>query len=365
MKLTSQVKLLPSQEQYAALKQTIETANRACDYISEQAWDTGTFRQYDLHQLTYRAVRGNFNLSAQVVVRCIAKVADAYKLDQKTRRRFRPHSAIAYDQRILRWKVAASEVSIWTVAGRQTIPFVCGEHQRILLQTQQGESDLALVDGVFYLFATCNAEEPAPVDIDGILGVDMGIKNIAVDSDGEVFSGGTVNGLRHRHRRLRAKLQSKGTKSAKRLLKKRGQKESRFACNTNHCISKRLVAKAEGTNRAIAVEELTGIRTRITARRSQRATQSSWAFAQLRSFIAYKAALAGIPMIAVDPRNTSRTCPACGYISKANRSDQSTFSCVSCGFAGLADHIAAVNISRVAVNRPNAATFGLVASHRL
>ena len=89
-----------------------------------------------------------------------------------------------------------------------------------------------------------------------------------------------------------------------------------------------------------------------TVRRSQRATLHSWAFYQLRSFVTYKAKQAGIPVVLVDPQNTSRTCPACGHIDKANCPNQSTFSCVVCGFAGFADHIAAVNISRRAVVNP-------------
>ena len=67
----------------------------------------------------------------------------------------------------------------------------------------------------------------------------------------------------------------------------------------------------------------------------------------------YKAKCAGVPVCLVDPRNTSRTCPACGHVDKANRPSQAKFSCVICGFAGLADHIAAVNIGRrAAVNPP-------------
>lgn len=114
----------------------------------------------------------------------------------------------------------------------------------------------------------------------------------------------------------------------------------------NHNLSKRIVAKAERTKRAIALEDLTHIRTRVRARRSQRATLHSWAFFQLRTFIAYKAALVGVPVHFVDPRNTSRTCPACGCIDKANRNTQASFVCTSCGLAGPADVIAAGNISR-------------------
>jgi len=331
----------------------LEQANAACRFVSDTAWKTKTFRQYDLHHKCYQAVREQFVLSAQVAVRVIAKVADAYKTDHKTKRIFKLSGSIAYDDRILSWRLQDNTVSIWTVNGRLRIPFVCGKRQLELLQTRQGESDLGLYRGLFFLSATCEVDQPKLIDIEGALGVDMGVVNIAVDSDGEVHSASHINNVRHRHRRLRARLQAKGTRSAKRKLKQLSGKERRFAKDTNHCISKKLVAKAKDTNRAIALEDLQGIRERVTVRRSQRATLHSWAFYQLRSFVTYKAKRAGVPVFLVDPRNTSRTCPACGYVDKANRRSQSKFSCVVCGFAGLADHIAAVNIGRrAAVNPP-------------
>lgn len=353
MKLIAQVKLLPTPEQADALRHTVEQANAACRFVSDIAWETKTFRQYDLHHKCYQAVREQFSLSAQVAVRAIAKVADAYKLDRKTKRTFKTTGSIAYDDRILSWRLQDQTVSIWTINGRLRIPFVCGERQLELLQTRQGESDLGLYKDMFFLSATCEVDEPKPIDVEGALGVDLGVTNIAVDSDGRVHSASHINNVRHRHRRLRAKLQARGTRSAKRKLKRLSGKERRFAKDTNHCISKKLVAKAKDTNRAIALEDLQGIRERVTVRRSQRATLHSWAFFQLRSFVTYKAKRVGVPVFLVDPRNTSRTCPACGYVDKANRPSQSKFSCVVCGFAGLADHIAAVNIGRrAAVNPP-------------
>lgn len=160
MKLTAQVKLLPTPEQADALKQTLEQANAACQFVSNVTWNTKTFRQYDLHHKCYQAAREQFNLSAQVAVRAIAKVADAYKLDRKTRRTFKPTGSIAYDDRILSWRLQGQTVSIWTVNGRLRIPFVCGERQLELLQTRQGESDLGLDKGMFFLSATCEVDEP-------------------------------------------------------------------------------------------------------------------------------------------------------------------------------------------------------------
>ena len=105
MKLIAQVKLLPTPEQAGALRHTLEQANAACRFVSDTAWETKTFRQYDLHHKCYQSVREQFGLSAQVTVRAIAKVADAYKLDRKTKRTFRATGSIAYDDRILSWRL--------------------------------------------------------------------------------------------------------------------------------------------------------------------------------------------------------------------------------------------------------------------
>lgn len=351
MKLTAQIRLNPTPAQADALRRTLEAANAACDAISRAAWETNTFRQFDLHRLCYHEIRATYGLSAQVTVQCVAKVADAYKLDRKTLRAFQPLGAFAYDARILSFK--AESVSIWTVDGRQPIPFVCGERQRTMLKTQKGESDLLFRNGSWFLFVTCEIEAPEPIPVEGTLGIDLGVTNIATDSDGTVYSGKAIKGIRYRHRRLRNKLQKLGTLGSRRRLRKLAGQEYRFATHTNHVLSKQLVATAKHTKRAIALEDLTHIRTRVRARRSQRAILHSWAFAQLRSFVSYKAQLAGVPVHYVDPRNTSRTCPACGHCAKENRKTQAAFKCTSCGFAGLADVIAAGNIaSRAVVNQP-------------
>ena len=352
MKLIAQVKLQPSTEQRQALLQTLETVNNAANYISKHAWDTKTFRQFDLHHALYYNIRQTFKLTAQLVIRVLSKVTDSYKVDRKTMRVFRKHGGIAYDKRILSWKLAQQMVSIWTVGGRATIRFAAGVKQLQLLEYISGEADLIYRDGEFYLHQVCEMEEPPPGDVKEFLGVDLGIKNIAVDSDGQVFAGGQVNGLRKRHAKLRAKLQSKGTKAATRLLKKRSKKEQRFANHVNHCISKRIVGKAKDTGRGIALEDLKGIRGRVAVRKAERRQHSSWAFADLRAKIEYKARLSGIPVVAVDPRHTSQTCPACGSIDRLNRPSQSLFSCISCGFVGHSDTIAAGNIASRAACKP-------------
>jgi putative transposase len=356
MKLIAQVKLQANPEQMALLQETLRQANAACNFLAGIAWENKVFGQFALHKLAYRQTRDEFPaLTAQVIVRCIARVAAAYKLSRKRTCSFQPLSAIAYDDRILRWYVDKGAVSIWAVGGRLHLPFVCGERQKQMLQTRQGESDLVFRDGVFYLYAVCNVEETPVNDPVDFLGVDLGLVNLTVDSDGEVYSGTAVEENRRKFAHRRRNLQRNGTKAAKRKLKKLSGKQARFQQNTNHCISKHVVHKAQDTKRGIALEDLTGIRTRTTFRRRQRARHANWAFYQLRQFIEYKAKRDGVTVILVDPRNTSRECPACGHIDKANRRTQDRFSCIVCGYSAPADYNAAGNIrsrARAVVNRP-------------
>lgn len=359
VKLTTQVKLVVTPEQAETLRQTLDVANDACNTISEWAWDNQTFGQFALHKATYRNIRDTFPLSSQVVVRCNAKVADAYKLDKETKRTFKPTGAIAYDERILHWYADRSTVSLWTIKGRLTLPFVCGDRQRELLVTQQGETDLCCVGGMWFLNTTCNVEELPPSDTSGgFLGVDLGIVQIATDSEGRQYSGEAIRNLRQRVRKHRTGLQHQAKKnhsrSAYRRLKVKARRVSRFSKWVNHNISKQIVQNAISSRKAIVLEDLKGIRERASAfSREMRWQIGNWSFFQLAQFVVYKAQKASVPVVFVDPRNTSRTCSQCGYCDKANRKSQSQFVCLSCGFEDNADRNAARNIeARATVTSP-------------
>ena len=353
MKLIAQVKLLSDKDQAEYLKRTLEVSNDAANAISAYAWEHETFRQYDLHQVLYYEIRQQYGLSAQMTVRVLAKVADAYKLDKNVRRQFRPHGSIAYDSRILSWKVDQQTISIWTMNGRQTIPFAAGEHHLELLKSRQGEADLVYRRGKFYLYQTCNIEEPPPNDVDEFLGIDLGIVNIATTSDGDNFSGEHLENRRQWYTDRRATLQSVDTKSAKRRLKQLSGQQQRFQKDINHCISKQLVEIAQDTERGIAFEQLKGIRKRVTVRREQRSRHHNWSFSQLQQFVVYKANRVGVPVQFVAPRYTSQTCSVCGHCSKKNRPTRDTFLCSNCGHVAPADWNAAINVaSRALVNVP-------------
>jgi putative transposase len=353
MLLTVKVKLLTSQAQHDDLLITMERFNEACNYISEVAWLNRSFGKIRLQKILYYEVREKFGLSAQMVVRAVGKVSESYKIDRSVQHTFKPHGAVVYDQRNLTIK-GADRVSILTLEGRTLVPIAYGEYRTLDQNRIKGQADLIYLDGIFYLMLVIDIPEEKQIENpDGTIGVDLGVVNLATTNDGVRFSGEKCEAVRKRYSALRARLQSVGTWDAKKHLKRISRKERRFKKDTNHCISKQIVETAQGTNRAIALEDLKGIRSGSTVSKPLRSVLGKWAFYELASFIQYKAQLLGVPVVFVDPKYTSQQCSMCGFISKENRKSQAEFVCLKCGHAENADINAAKNIAlRAAVNQP-------------
>ncbi|MGI0034307.1 MAG: RNA-guided endonuclease InsQ/TnpB family protein [Nitrososphaera sp.] len=346
MKLVVNLKLQPNAGQQRALRDTLERCNKACNWLSGMTFESETFGQYALHKAHYYAMREKFGLTAQAAVRCIAKVADAYKLKNRreTKREFRKWAAQPFDDRILRFG-KGDTINLWTLAGRQKIPFICGEHQRALLEHRKGEADLMFVRGKWYIACVCDFDDPKLLTPSGVLGVDFGIVHIATGSDGSQFSGAGVEASRARHVARRATLQRVGTRAARRRLKINSGKQSRYQKHVNHCISKQIVLAAKRSNLAVGLEDLKHIRERVKATKEQRKRLHNWSFGQLRSFVEYKAKKYGVPVVIVNPAYTSQECPKCGHVDKRNRPKQELFRCVACGHSANADAAAACNIA--------------------
>jgi len=349
-----------------ALAATQRAFNEAASWIAQICWDEGITNTNTAHHRVYGETRLNYSLGAQLAVCARAKAVEALKAVKAKRRdtcpRFGPRGSIRYDARTYRL-MSLDRVSLNTLEGRIVCRLLLGPRQHEMLVDpvwQIGGADLVWRRGVYYLHMTQSREAPPEAEPDGgTLGVDLGIVNLATDSDGKTFSGAAIKKARARYHTRRQRLQKINTRNAKRRLRKNAGRERRFQIDVNHCISKALVKKAAVSCKAIALEDLSGIRERVTVRHEHRYERHSWAFYQLRQFLTYKTAWAGVPLHLVDPRNTSRTCSQCSHCEKANRRNQESFLCQRCGFALNADYNAAINISRkesyrVAVNRPMA-----------
>jgi len=339
VKLTLKIKLLPDKKQEKSLIKTIKEFNSACNEISNIAWNNNTFNTYKLHYLTYHKIKSSFKLSAQLVVRSIAKVSDSYKLDKKVEREFRLKGAVTYDSRILSYSKNIASLS--TIDGRIKVQFVC--HRPDWLPYIKGEADLICRKGKYFLFQTVEFPDKKIKDVEEFLGVDFGQTDIAVLSDGANFNSRQLKEVRKKYSKVRASVQSKGTKSSRRLLKRLSGKERRFVSINNHTIAKQIVAKAKTENKGVAIEDLSSIRkTAKPKSRVQKTELNRWSFFQLRQFLTYKSVLSGVKLVVVPPAYTSQTCNSCLHIGERNAKH---FRCKNCGNTSDADHNAALNIA--------------------
>jgi putative transposase len=361
MVLTLQLQLFPSGEDADKLREVMERFNEAASWLAGIAFDRQVANKFALQKIAYRDLRERFHLPADTAIRCIAQVCESFKRDKTKQPRFRPHAAVPFTVgKNISFK-GPDRVSISTLQGRVVVPFIMGKYQAERFGFAKGQCDLVLrKDGKWFLLVTVHMPDGTPINTTNFVGVDLGVNQIATTSDGTIFNSSQIEAVRVKHFNTRRSVGRKTgskkrrtRKNARRAIKRSSNKESRFRRDTNHVISKKLVALAKDTNRGIALEDLKGIRERTQFRKRQRARIGSWAFAQLRSFITYKGILAGVSVVTVDPRNTSRTCNKCGHCEKANRRSQAEFLCVACGHTDHADLNAALNIrARALVNAP-------------
>jgi putative transposase len=345
MKLGLQLQLLPTVAQAAELLETMGRFNAAASLAARIGFEHKVYGQASIHRLAYREIREDFGLSAQMAVRAIAKAVESFQRDRTVCPEFKPDGAICYDQRILSFK-GLTEVSLWAISGRIRMSFVCGAYQEERLGRVKGQADLVYPGDKFYLLCTIEMPEGAPIEPVDVIGVDLGIVNIAADSTGETFSGEAIQRNRRRRATARKQHQRRGSRRARRKLKKMAGRQRRYQAWVNHNISKRLAAKAKALGVGIAMEDLSGIRDRVepTVSKRFRRQLGNWGFGQLARFVEYKARLAGVPVVKVDPHNSSRTCSKCGHCEKGNRPDQATFRCHHCGYSTNADLNAAENL---------------------
>src|SRR5450756_1769240 len=343
----------------ATLHATQMAFNAAASWIATVCWEEHITNTNTAHHRVYGETRRRFGLGAQLAVCARAKAVESIKATKtkqsETCPQFGERGSLRYDARTYRL-LSLDRVSLNTLQGRVVCRLILGQRQHEMLVDSTwkiGGADLVWRRGTYYLNVTQSKDTlEQMIETNETLGVDLGMVQLATDSTGESFSGANVHEVRMRYQKRRQILQRVGTRSAKRRLKKMSGREKRFQKNTNHVISTTLVQKAAHTRKALALEDLTGIRARVTVRRVNRSERHCWAFYQLRIFIAYKAAWAGVPLRLIDPRNTSRTCSQCGHCEKANRHSQSSFTCQQCGFCLNADYNAAINISKAVVKQP-------------
>jgi putative transposase len=356
--MTAKLKLHTTPEQFTALRQTQLAYRDALNYVSQYAFAHGKkSNQQWLQRECYEAIRMRFGLPAQMACNVPRQVGATYKglwtkakknAEQRkaglTKKRYKgldrvPHyvsPTLTYNFHRDYSLKDGQHVSILTLGGRVTVPYT-GYHKHVAL----------LEEGA----------DPTPETHQQVIGVDVGQRYLAVvaglDNGASFFPGKAVRAIADHYARLRKRLQRKGTRDATRRLIVIAGRERRLKQDRNHVLSRRIVDCHPHS--LIGLEDLTDIRERTkrkkgrwATRRQRRANRhaSAWAFAELHSFLAYKALLAGSMAVKVDADYTSRACPRCGYTCEANRPSQGLlFECQNCHYTLHADLIGARNVA--------------------
>lgn len=379
MDRTVRIRLHPTPEQAIALQETLVQFTTAFNMVCRYGWQQHEKNGVKLHHAMYyetkaacpglvsdhliqarvkatEALKSAFTWESRHEANYTRKVAQAKK-QGKPEPKFKPvkcpqsrfcpvrynvHTyALNWDQQVVR---------LSSTAGKLSIPFTVPHFSAQYVGNKIATADLIYRKGTFWLHVVVSVPEPLIPKGTEVIGVDLGLCRPAVTSKHHFLGSQHWKEVDRRYFRIRRKLQSNGSKNAKRHLKKLSRKQARFHRDADHVLSKRIVQNATPGS-AIVFENLANIRDTSKMGRGKKNKNvenkrklHSWTFAQLYDFTVYKAQEHGISVERVDPRHTSQMCSRCGHQARTNRRSQSLFLCRKCGYCLNADLNASMNI---------------------
>lgn len=382
---TLKIRIYATKEQSKKFQELMMAYRDAENFISQYVFNNNCDTNfYRVCKSIYYQVRENFGLKAQISQACIKEVISRYsaidaQLRQKTFRfcekgkTYKAKKDSSWLSRPLKfkrltanlttnknWSFTRGKISLSTMGKRE----YCDYDRQIVEQfIQEG---YVLSSGklvcrnkgkqlLWFLYVAVTKEIPDfnRKDTSTVIGIDRGLRFLITTYDGKetVFvSGKTVAKKRAHYSKLRARLQSKGTKSAKRLLKKLAGRETRWMTDVNHRLSKALVMKY-GANSVFVLEDLTDIsfdeKNLEQKSKDKKRELRSWAFYQFEQFLQYKADAVGAKLLKVNAKYTSQRCPYCGKIDKKQRDHNNHEYRCSCGCRMNDDRVAAINLQEL------------------
>lgn len=383
--ISAKLKLHTTPEQFQALRTTQLAYRDALNSVSRYAFAHGKMsNQQALQRACYDAIRLSYHLPAQMACNVPRQVGATYKAlwtkvqqnatarkERRTKKRYKGlDNPPRYVSPTLTYNLhrdysfkTEQRVSLLTLQGRVILSYE-GYSKHVALIQQGAPIGAAKLwydkpRKQFYLLVSLEVEavDPAPQTHKQVVGVDVGLRYLAVTStmkgENHFYSGKPTVAKANHYARLKKRLQRKGTRSATRRLIQVSKRERRLKQDANHVVSQCIVEAHPHS--IIGLEHLADIRERTKRRNGKKAsrkqwkanaTYSKWAFAELQGMIAYKATLTGSMAIKVDAHYSSQACPICGYTSKANRPNHGLlFVCQNCHYTLHSDLVGARNVT--------------------
>ena len=340
-----------TQEQSDSLLETQKVFSDACNQIVPFSIENRCWNRVALHHLSYYLLRKNLPcLGSQMVCNAIKKVCTSYKVlkikksDTIPTIKFRLDGSVHYDKRT--YSLKRDTLSLFSIHGRVKCEYQLGDFQEEYLQEGTVKEAELIRKGKRWFFNIVVEIPDVPRIVNGgVIAVDVGENNLATTSKGTIYGGGELRHERDKFLARRSKLQSNGSKSAIKCLKRISGKERRHVKETNHIVSKAIIEEAVecGANR-IVMEELTNIRTRIRGNKRIRSRLHRWSWDELQKFVEYKAQARGIGVVYVNPAYTSKSCSVCDSLGSRHKH---LFKCSNCGSYQHSDRNAAVNLLKL------------------
>lgn len=333
--VTAKVRINPTKQ----IIRTIKAYTKALQFCVDYAWKHKIRNNIKLHHKIYYSIRKKFKLPSQIAVACLkqacgmVKKAKSKPIIKRASVRYNfPRSAnLKGDILVLRLLKSRQEFK-FTIPDCYKEYFNWDVKESLLRMDKKGRC--------FFLFTfskEINATEQNISSQNIVLGIDLGVNNLAVCSDSRFYNSAKVKQVKRKFKYLRSKLQAKGTRSANRLLRKVSGRETRYMAWVNHNISKSIVSGFKGNK--IVMENLKGIRKQNRGR-IMNYWINNWSFFQLQNFIQYKAERRGIEVVRVKPNYTSQICHRCGQLGSRSKG------CFVCSHCGLSDFNSDLNASR-------------------
>lgn len=372
MQRAIRVQLEPSDAQDAALVETAQQFTAVFNAVCAYGWEQREKNGVTLHHALYYPLKAEYptlvsDLHIQARMKATEAVKSALALHKAGRKAGMPHSLSCpprYNQNTYKVDWESRTVRLSTNTGRQTICFILPAYAEKYAGCDTDSADLMNRDGTWYLHIIVTVPAPNIEQTNTVIGVDLGLSQPAVTSNNRFLGEPRWKAREGRLFKLKRALQKKGTKSARRHLRRLRKKQARYRRDCDHVLSKQIV-NAAPVGSTIALENLTDIRKRTKIKRKTETSRRihSWSFAQLKGFITYKAEERGQMVGVVDPRHTSQMCSCCGHIARNNRRSRAVFICRACGYHLHADLNAARNIAaKYRANVGRADTGGLLST---
>ena len=358
----------PNKNKVLALNTCLEEYFRAVKWYLSFNSTSKTF----LHKNGYEKAKQLFNLNTALIQTARDKAVEILKSFNEKKKEGKAKSerpklnrvSIRFDKRCYSFAKTTNVLTpYWLTLSlnrrtRISLPIKFGKRQQKLIEeASQGKWQFCTVEmvkrnGEWYAHFVLKKEVELIDEPETIIGVDVGEWNVAVavaiskhnsskPMKGQFWSGARVRYVRGKYAHIRRNLQRKKRLD---LVKRIGSKEGMIVNQILHTIAKEVVEYAKQFSKPIIImERLNGIREEMNSSAKLNRRLHAWSFRKLQQYIEYKANLEGIPVVYVNPKNTSKRCHRCGHV--ARKVEGREFRCPKCGLVYNRDLNSAINIA--------------------